>query len=194
MKKFFKSVSVLVLSLSLAVSGFVFTGNVKADAESDWINNAIKTPVEGSLVGAGYIQVEFDNTLSGYEYEVFLDDNPIYWIGDNIVKTEIGEEITSQAKRKTFSSSDTGVTEVYTNQVKEHKLLVKATKGGKTITSNYRKFYVSKKGLAMGDNMGDKVKLSKLNCSWYYNWGTQAFNNSVDGNNSVHLLNMSSTN
>ena len=185
MKRVFKSISVLVLSLSLALSGFVFTGNVKADTESDWIANAIITPAEGSLVGAGYIEVKFDNSLSGYEYEVFLDDQPVYWIGNNIVKTEIGEEITSSAQRKKITSSEAGVTEVYTTQVKEHKLLVKATKGGKTITSNYRTFYVSKKGLAMGDNMGDKVKLSKLNCSWYYNWGTKAFNNSVDNNNGV---------
>lgn len=180
MKKFFKSISVLVLSLSLALSGFVFTGNVKADTESDWIQNAIKTPTEGSLVGAGYIEVKFDNSLSGYEYEVFLDDQPIYWIGNNIVKTDLGEEVTSQATRKKITSSEEGVTEVYTTQVKEHTLLVKATNGSKTITTNYRKFYVSKKGLAMGDNMGEKVSLQKLNCSWYYNWSTKAFNNSVD--------------
>ena len=62
MKKVFKSISVLVLSLSLALSGFVFTGNIKADAVSDWKANAIITPTEGNLIGAGYIEVEFDNS------------------------------------------------------------------------------------------------------------------------------------
>lgn len=28
--------------------------------------------------------------------------------------------------------------------------------------------------------MSDKIKLSKLNCSWYYNWSTDAFNTSLD--------------
>ena len=49
MKKVFKSISVLVLSLSLVFSGLVFTGNVKADAVSEWKANAIKTPTEGNL-------------------------------------------------------------------------------------------------------------------------------------------------
>ncbi len=57
MKKVFKSISVLVLSLSLVFSGFVFAGNVKADAVSDWQANAIITPTEGNLIGAGYIDV-----------------------------------------------------------------------------------------------------------------------------------------
>lgn len=184
MKKVFKSISVLVLSLSLMFSGLVFTGNVKADAASDWKANAIITPTEGNLIGAGYIDVEFDNSLSGYSYEVFLDGNPVYWKDGNILRSDLGED-ESQGTRKTFTSSDTPKTEVYTTSVAKHEITVKATKGSDTIVSNPRTFYVSKKGLAMGDNMGDKVKLSKLNCSWYYNWGTQAFNNSVDGNNSV---------
>ena len=28
--------------------------------------------------------------------------------------------------------------------------------------------------------MSDKIKLSKLNCSWYYNWSTEAFNTTLD--------------
>lgn len=181
MKKVFKSISVLVLSLSLVFSGFVFAGNVKADEVSDWKANAIKTPIEGNLIGAGYIDVEFDNSLSGYTYEVFLDGNPVYWKNGNILRPELSED-ESQGTRKTFTSSDTPKTEVYTTSVAKHEITVKATNGSSTITSNPRTFYVSKKGLAMGDNMGTKVKLSELNCSWYYNWGTNAFNNSIDNN------------
>ncbi len=181
MKKLFKSISVLVLSLSLVLSGIVFVGNTKADATTDsWKANAVKTPSEGSLVGAGYVDVEFDNSMPDYTYEVLLDGNPVYWIGNNIVKTDIGETVTGEAKTKSFTSSDEGKTEVYSTDVKKHEITVKATKGSETILSNPRVFYVSKKGLAMGDNMGDKVSLKKLNCSWYYNWGTKAFNNSID--------------
>ncbi len=182
MKKLLKSISVLVLSLSLALSGFVFTGNVKADAASEWAENAVKTPTAGSLVGAGYIDVEFDNSLSGYTYEVLLDGRSVYWTQDkkNILRPELGED-TSDGVVKTFTSSDTPKTEVYTNVVAAHQIKVRATKpNNPAIESNPVTFYVSRKGLAMGDNMGNKVSLKKLNCSWYYNWGTKAFNNSID--------------
>ncbi len=179
MKKVFKSISVLVLSLSLVVSGLVFACNVKADSIDEWKANAVKTPVAGSLVGAGYIDVEFDNSLSGYTYEVLLDGKSVYWKDGNILRPQFGED-ESAGSVKTFTSSDTPKTEVYTTDVAAHQITVKATKGADTITSNAITFYVSKKGLAMGDNMGTKVKLNELNCSWYYNWGTKAFNNSID--------------
>lgn len=186
MKKLFKSISVLVLSISLALSGFVFTGNVKAEiTTAEWEASAIKTPTEGSLVGAGYIDVEFDSSLSGYEYEVFLDDNPIYWKDGNILRPEIGED-QSQGQTQKFTSGTTQKTEVYTTGVARHKITVKATKDGEPTLESNREFFVSRKGLAMGDNMGSKVSLKKLNCSWYYNWGTDAFNNSVD-NGVVHI-------
>ena len=179
MKKFFKSVSVLVLSLSLALSGFVFTGNVKADATSEWEANAVKTPTAGSLVGAGYIDVEFDNSLAGYTYEVLLDGDQIFWKDGNILRPELGEDI-SAGSVKTFTSSDTPKTEVYTTEVAAHTITVKATKPNNPRLESTRTFYVSKKGLALGNDMGDKIQLKDLNCSWYYNWGTPAFNNSID--------------
>lgn len=180
MKKLFKSISVLVLSLALTVSGLTFVQPAKADQTSDWQASAVKTPKEGSLVGAGYIEVEFDNSLPGYTYEVLLDGNSVYWKDGNILRPELGEDET-QGTIKTFSSSDTPKTEVYTTDVASHQITVKATDtNDQTITSDPVTFYVSKKGLAMGDNMGTKVSLKKLNCSWYYNWGTKAFNNSVD--------------
>ena len=182
MKKLFKRITVLVLSLSLAFSGVIFAGDVKAISATDvWEANAIKTPKEGSLVGAGYIDVEFDNSLSGYTYEVFLDGKPIFWKDGNILRPEIGED-ESLGERISFSSGTTQKTEVYTNVVARHKITVKATKDGADTLESDRYFFVSRKGLAMGDNMGEKISLNKLNCSWYYNWGTDAFNNSVDAN------------
>ncbi|MCR5430563.1 MAG: glycoside hydrolase family protein [Eubacterium sp.] len=180
MKKVFKSISVLVLSLSLIASGIVFTSNVKAEDDIQaWKETAVKTPTEGSLIGAGYIDVEFDNSMPDYTYEVYMDGKQVLWNGNSIVRPELGDDESTGSPR-TFSSSVTPKTEVYTTEVAKHEITVKATKGSETIVSNPRTIYVSKKGLAMGDDMGTGVSLKDLNCSWYYNWGTPAYNNSID--------------
>lgn len=181
MKKVFKQVVSLTLAFVLMVSGITYTKSVEAATDmNDWAANAITMPAEGKLVGAGYIDVEFDNSMEGYTYTVYLDGKPMYWIGDDIVKTEIGEEITSEAAVKSFTSEDEGKTEVYTTTVSKHELVVKASDGTNEYVSETRTFYVSKKGMALGGDMSDKVSLSKLNCSWYYNWASEAFNNSID--------------
>ena len=118
--------------------------------------------------------------MEGYTYTVYLDGEPMYWVGDDIVRTEIGEQITEDAVVKSFTSQDKGKTEVYTTNVSRHELVVKANNGSDEQVSETRTFYVSKKGMALGGDMSDKVSLKKLNCSWYYNWATDAFNNSID--------------
>lgn len=146
---------------------------------NEWVQKAIIAPADGDLVGAGYITVLFNNTMEDYTYTVQLDGKPVYWIGDDIVRTDIGETVTSDAVTKTFTSEDSGYTEVYTTTVSKHKITVTASNGADTYTAT-RDFYVSKKGMALGGDMSDKVSLSKLNCSWYYNWATDPFNNSID--------------
>ena len=181
MKKMLKSFVAAVLSLTLVVSGLGITKNVSAVTQEDeWKANAVKTPAEGKLIGAGYIDVEFDNSMEGYTYSVYLDGQPVYWDGNSIVRSELGEKVSATSKTKTFTSGDEGKTEVYTNTVSKHEITVKAQKDGQTITSEPRTFYVSKKGLAMGGDMGSHTVTNKLNISWYYNWDTQAFNNSTD--------------
>ena len=54
--------------------------------------DAVKVPSEGQLVGAGYIDVEFDNSMEGYTYTVYLDGKPVYWNGNDIVREELGEK------------------------------------------------------------------------------------------------------
>lgn len=183
MKKMLKSFVAAVLSLTLVVSGLGITKNVSAVTQEDeWKANAVKTPAEGKLIGAGYIDVEFDNSMEGYTYSVYLDGQPVYWDGNSIVRSELGEKVSATSKTKTFTSGDEGKTEVYTNTVSKHEITVKAQKDGQTITSEPRTFYVSKKGMAMGGDMSDKVAMRKLNVSWYYNWAVNPFNNSVDEN------------
>ena len=181
MKKVIKSLSVLFLSLTIAVGSFVIASNTKADDKiSNWKSNAILTPTAGSLVGAGYIDVIIDTSLEGYKYSVLLDGQQMFWKGNNIVKTELGEDTSGAVVKDLESNGSTTKTEVYTTTVSSHTLSVIAFKSGEQIFSDELTFYVSKKGLAMGDNMGDEVSLKKFNCSWYYNWGTKAFNNSID--------------
>ncbi len=181
MKKIFKDVVSVTLVAAMAVSGVTFTTSVKAAVTVEsWQNNAVVLPAEGTLVGAGYIPVEFDNSLEGYTYTVLLDGKEVYWDGKNIVKTELGDTKSSSSAVKTFTSEDLGKTEVYTTEVKKHQITVKATDGKNEIVSAPRTFYVSKKGLALGTDMTDKIQLKKLNCSWYYSWGTEACNNHVD--------------
>lgn len=181
MKKVFKKVVSLTLALVLVACGITYTKDVEAATGiDDWKANAITVPAEGKLVGAGYIDVEFDNSMEGYTYTVYLDGKPMYWIGDDIVRTDIGEQVTNEAKTKSFTSEVEGKTEVYTTTVSKHELTVKASDGENEYVSEPRTFYVSKKGMALGGDMSDKVSLKKLNCSWYYNWATEAFNNSID--------------
>ena len=181
MQKVFKKVISLILVFGLMAGGITYTKNVEAATDVDlWKENAITVPAEGELIGAGYIDVEFDNSMEGYTYTVYLDGKPMYWIDNNIVKTDIGEEITGEAEIKTFTSEDEGKTEVYTTTVSKHEIIIKADNGTNEYVSEVRTFYVSKKGLALGGDMSDKVSLQKLNCSWYYNWATEAFNNSID--------------
>ena len=79
MKKMLKSFVATVLSLTLVVSGLGITKNVSAvTREDEWKANAVKTPAEGKLIGAGYIDVEFDNSMEGYTYSVYLDGQPVY--------------------------------------------------------------------------------------------------------------------
>ena len=180
--KTIKRVVAVLMSLTMVVSGLVFTTKTNAaDSIDAWKSNAVITPSSGALVGAGYIDVEFDASLSGYTYEVLLDNQPVYWRGNSIVNLDISGETTSGATTKTFSSGTTVKTEVYTNKVQAHTITIKASKSGEqTITSDPLSFYVSKKGLAMGEDMGSKIQMKKFNCSWYYNWGTKAFGNSID--------------
>ena len=181
MKKVFSKVVSVTLAMTMALSGVSFTNSVSAATTVDeWKQNAVKTPGEGKLIGAGYIDVEFDNSMEGYTYTVYLDGKPMYWNGDDIVRTELGEEKTQSSVIKTFSSQDTPKTEVYTTTVSKHELTVKAVKGSEEVVSNTRTFYVSKKGMALGGDMSKKISMKDLNCSWYYNWATEPFNNELD--------------
>ena len=55
------------------------TNLTKADEKSDWQKNAITAPVQGKLVGAGYIDIKFDGTLENASgYQVYFDGKNVY--------------------------------------------------------------------------------------------------------------------
>ena len=51
----------LVFAMALTISGITYSTVAKADeSEGSWKTDAVKVPSEGQLVGAGYIDVEFE--------------------------------------------------------------------------------------------------------------------------------------
>ena len=56
--------------------------------------------------------------------------------------------------------------EVYTTSIAKHTLKVEAVlASGETVESNERNFFVSKKGIALGEDMSKTVELKKMNLS-----------------------------
>ena len=104
MKKMIAMLLTPVMCLSLAACGSTSSTSTetKADEKEDsWKTNAVKVPSEGQLVGAGYIDVKFDNSMEGYTYTVYLDGKPVYWNGNDIVREELGEKKTDDSVTKT---------------------------------------------------------------------------------------------
>ena len=151
-----------------AVMTVSMTGVISADANeesstiSSWKEEAVITPTEGKLVGAGYINVKVNTSVTDAEsYNIVFD-------GKKAVELEANGENEQMA-------------EVYTTSIAKHTLKVEAVlASGETVESNERNFFVSKKGIALGEDMSKTVELKKMNLSWYYNWQATPYNNSID--------------
>ena len=151
-----------------AVMTVSMTGVIRADANeesstiSSWKEEAVITPTEGKLVGAGYINVKVNTSVTDAEsYNIVFD-------GKKAVELEANGENEQMA-------------EVYTTSIAKHTLKVEAVlASGETVESNERNFFVSKKGIALGEDMSKTVELKKMNLSWYYNWQATPYNNSID--------------
>ena len=154
--KGFKRITSIVLALVMFVTGIAISGptTVKADTATDnWKANGIVSPKKDKLIGAGYIDVKWDNTLTDVsQYKVYVD-------GD--LKATV-----SPSSDKTMS------TEFYTTQVSEHNVYVVATlKNGSNVQTANRRFYVTKKGVCVNTkDMGTAVDPASMNVGWYYNW------------------------
>lgn len=150
----------VVLSIVLFVSGVsIVSANVSDKVtEDEWKTNAFVSPVSGNLIGAGHIDIKWNNNLEDAKnYSVFVDSKLV----------------------KTITASEAEVMSVdyYTVKVSAHTAYIVAIQndGTKVITSSV-KFYVTKKGICVNDiDMGVAVDPADLNLGWYYNWGTKSF-------------------
>ena len=172
MKKFLSMILSFVMVFSILSIDNISVAN--ASTQNEWKTTAIISPEEGALIGAGYINIRFNTTLENAEsYTVYFDEKSENQLVDGTMAT-----MTFEAKEGISEQT----CEVYSVAVKQgHTIHIVANlNDGSSVTSDTRTFYISKKGLAMGGDMSDAVKMKKLNVSWYYNWATTAFNNSVD--------------
>lgn len=119
--------------------------------ENDWTVSGIILPKEDSLVGAGYIEIEFSTLVpDAKSYQVYFDNQPIYEKDGQVVRSDLNENIDDATVRiyDAKKCEDTVKCEVYTTDVAKHTTYVIATLEDDTvIKTNERSFYVSKKDL-----------------------------------------------
>ena len=70
-----KKILAMVLSVALLFSGMIFDNTVtKADETNTWSGEAIISPEQNKLIGAGYIDIKWNNTLENVkQYKVYID-------------------------------------------------------------------------------------------------------------------------
>ena len=159
-----KRILALTLSLVVVFSGINYaaiTSNEVVAAQvstTEWTNNGLISPANGSLIGAGYIDVKWNNNLEGVSsYAVYVDNALIGTVSP--------------------TSAETLSCEFYTVDVSAHTAYVSATlTNGTVVNTNTSTFYVTKKGICINEDMGVGIDASSLNVGWYYNWGFTAYN------------------
>ena len=158
--KMFKKITSIALAVVMMFSCItVISSNVVKAAVNteEWQNTAIISPTQGKLVGAGYIDVKWNNNLDNVkQYKVYVD---------------------GVLKKTVAPSGETMVCEFYTTAVKSHAAQVVAELNNQTtLKSNVTTFYVTKKGVCVNENdMGTAVDPMDMNIGWYYNWGYKSF-------------------
>lgn len=150
----------LLLAITIIVSGIEVVPTKALDKVSDdqWKTVAIVAPENGKLIGAGHIDIKWNNNLEDVQkYSVYADSKLI--------------------KTVNASSADIQSVDFYTVRVSAHTAYVVAEKSnGTKVQSNTSRFFVTKKGICVNDvDMGVKVDPADLNVGWYYNWGNKSF-------------------
>jgi len=156
MKKFIS----MFLAAAMVVSSITITESEKISAvtNDEWSGTAIVAPAEGKLIGAGYIDIKWNNNLDNVaSYTVNVDGKTL--------------------KTVNATSAEVMSAEMYTTSVSAHKAYITAKlKDGTSVKTPTRTFYVTKKGLGVNNkDMGTAVNPADMNLGWYYDWGTQSF-------------------
>ncbi len=120
------------------------------------ITTEIILPYENSLVAAGYVKISWKEASGSVKnYQVYVD----------------GQKVTTTTKTEY---------EYYTTQVRKFQVSVKTVyTNGSSVSSETRNFYVTKKGLAVNEVMGEHLSPLEMNMGWYYTWGTNEFSHST---------------
>lgn len=155
-----KRIITYLLTIALMVSGVSIVPVKATDTLSpdDWKTVAIASPLDGDLIGAGHIDVKWNNTLENVKsYSVYVDSK--------LIKT-------------VNATSDTKMSvDFYTVKVSAHTTYIVAEQNdGTKVTTPTNKFYVTKKGICVNNkDMGLNVDPASMNLGWYYDWGTMSF-------------------
>lgn len=113
----------------------------------------ITSPEEGKLVAAGHFDIKWSEATDKEvkNYTVYLND-------------------------KAAGTTESTFLDCYTTKVDKHTAYVVAKyTDGTESTTPVTEFYVTKKGLAVNDNMGKNIDPLYMNMGWYYTWGTNPF-------------------
>lgn len=167
-----KKIISFILAIMMVFSCITVVSNVPAKAEeaTTWQKQAIVSPAEKKLVGAGYIDIKWRNTLENVkQYKVYVD---------------------GALKKTVVPSGETMSAEFYTTKVSSHNAYVVAElKDGTSVKTDVRTFYVTKKGVCVNDkDMGTKVDPAAMNIGWYYNWSSKSFKETKFSNKKFYDL------
>lgn len=144
MKGIRRVIAVFVM-MAMVIGVAPFSGKEVSATE----NFRITAPESNSLIGAGHFDIKWTNseTKNVKTYRVYMD------------KKKVGETTDNKL-------------DCYTTKVATHSAYVEVEyvdgTSDKTATIS---FAVSKKGLGLATDMGAKINLKDMKCSWYYNWG-----------------------
>ena len=146
MKGIRRVIAVFVI-MAMVIGIAPFSGKEVRVSAAD--NFRITAPYDNALIGAGHFDIKWTNnkTKNVKTYRVYMD------------------------KKKVGETTDTKL-DCYTTKVAMHSAYVEAeyVDGTSDKTETIR-FAVSKKGLGLATDMGAKINLKEMGCSWYYNWG-----------------------
>ena len=178
-RKFIKRTAVALISAMLFFTPDCIA--VKAEEYvnpyNSWKTQAVSYPQKGQLVPAGPIEIKW-NALENTDvkkYEVYLDGSL-----QNVQIEQNGKQLSCS---------------VYSTKVEKHQVKILAVLDNDTkVSTSIRNFFVSKKGLGFySENNGASNSLSysqNLGLSWYYNWGTQPFDETNVANHDLDYVPM----
>ena len=167
-----KRITAMVLAVAMLFTCMTAISDmaVKAEDSATWQKTALTSPAQGKLIGAGYIDIKWNNNLDNVkQYKVYVDG----------------------ALNRTVAPSGTTMSaEFYTTQVSAHNAYIVAElNNGTSVKTDIRTFYVTKKGVCVNDkDMGTKVDPADMNIGWYYNWSSKSFKETNFSNKKFHDL------